>query len=212
MHAAVCTLATVCVFVASSFAQPPRNDNQTHIFYGRVVAIDRAAKTFTIDSGGRPLVFHYHPKTRISSFRGHVTWDTVQPGHSASVIMRLGPNNIGIAERVRFDEHAANVDYISLIRAVTVGGETVTGVAVGNYIAHEPPSDRFSRATEQSNAAAGVFVLHVRPDGTVGEVSAAKSMPSAELNERAAAWLKKWRFRPGSVTKVQMPVSYQRVF
>lgn len=211
MRAALFTIAIVSAFVGSAFGQPPRSANQTHIFYGKVVAIDRAAQTFTIDSAGRPLVFHYHPKTRISSFRGHVSWDTVRPGHSASVTMRLGPGNIGIAERVRFDEHAANAEYISLIRAVTVGGETVTGVAVGNYIAHEPPSDRFSRATEQTTAGAGVFVLNVRPDGTVGEVSAAKSLPSAELNQRAAAWLKQWRFRPGSVQKVQMPVGYQRL-
>lgn len=206
-------IALLCAVFNGAPAQPPPADNQTHIFYGEVLAVDPAAKTFTIKSNGRPLVFHYTEKTKISSPHRHVTWESIRPGQGAGVIMRLGPGNIGIAERVRFEEDASRAKDLSLYRAVTTAGETVTGMAVGNYVVHEPRSDKFARAAEfGTNAAAGVFVMTVRPDGTVAEVTAAKSMPYAEFNQRAAAWLKNWRFRPGSVVKVQMPVVYVKAF
>ena len=56
----------------------------------------------------------------------------------------------------------------------------------------------------------GVFLLEVRPDGTVGMVKMVKSMGHNELNLHAIKWLKQWRFKPNSVKEVQIPLSYKQ--
>jgi TonB family protein len=54
----------------------------------------------------------------------------------------------------------------------------------------------------------GLFVLSIRPDGTVESVNVAKSTGHSELDESAVAALRQWRFKPGSVTKVKMPMEF----
>ena len=182
-----------------------------HHFFGEVQAVDLAARTLTIKSGGRPLVFHYNRATKISSFHGHISWDRVRPGQGAAVAMRLGEGNIGVAVAVRFQHSAAYENLLSLYRARTLGGEVVSGVALANYIAHEPRSDRgYSRATENFLSATGVFKLGVRRDGTVAAVVPVKSLGNKDRDKYAADWLNEWRFRPNSVTEVQMPVGLVR--
>jgi TonB family protein len=55
---------------------------------------------------------------------------------------------------------------------------------------------------------ASMFVLSVRPDGTVSDVRALQTLGYPELDARAAKWFMKWRFRPNSVTEVRMPLRY----
>jgi hypothetical protein len=189
--------------------------NDVHIFYGEIKAVDPAAKTLAISSGGKTLVFHYSDKTKLSSYWGYVRWDKIQSGSAARVTMHLGEGNVGIADEVRIDPPYANASKVlSLYRARTTKGEVVSGVAVANYVVTEPRDQAFSRATMPStpNVYDGVFVLSVNPDGSVAKVAAAKSFAEPELNERAAGWLRKWRFRAGAVSEVQIPVMYHRIF
>lgn len=186
-----------------------------HVFYGEVANVNPGAKTFAIKSGGKTLVFHYTDQTKLSSYYGHVGWDKIRPGSAAGVTMHLGEGNVGIADKVKIDPpFASQANILSLYRARTTTGEVISGVAVANYVVTEPHDQSFSRATLDKNrlSCSGVFVLAVNPDGSVGRVTAAKSFGDAELNERAAVWLRKWRFRPGSVTEVQIPVNYVRIY
>ena len=131
----------------------------------------------------------------------------MKAGKGATVVMRLAEGNTGLAIKVRFDDNAgAAAKALSLLVARTTGGQTISGVAVANYIVHETPGEAFVRATGPPSKRDGVFVLSVRPDGSVGNVTAAKSLGSDEFNQRAAHWLRQWRFKPNTVTQVQVPV------
>ena len=53
----------------------------------------------------------------------------------------------------------------------------------------------------------GIFLLHVRPDGTVEAVEAFKSTGHSELDASAIAAFRRWRFHPGP-TKVKIPLAF----
>ncbi|MFL6529238.1 MAG: energy transducer TonB [Chthoniobacterales bacterium] len=201
----------ILLLLCPSSATPAANE--VHVFYGDIMSVDPAAKTFEIKSGGKTLVFHYTDKTKLGSRMTYARWDKLKAGDGASVTMHVGEGGIGVADDVRVDGYGNLSKTLSLIRARTTTGDIVTGVAVANYVASEPQGEAFSRATMsgQPNAVEGVFVVSVNPDGTVGRVAAAKSFSDPELNERAAVWLRKWRFRPGTVKEVQIPVDYTRL-
>ena len=121
--------------------------------------------------------------------------------------MRLAEGNSGLALKVRLDGNPGAAKALSLLVARTTGGETISGVAVANYILHETSSGAFLRATGPPAGRDGVFVLSVQPDGSVGSVTAAKSLGSDEMNQRAARLLRQWRFKPNTVTQVQVPIA-----
>ena len=54
----------------------------------------------------------------------------------------------------------------------------------------------------------GLFLLSVRPDGTVDSVQVDKSTGHRELDESAIAALEKWRFKPGIVSHVKIPMEF----
>jgi TonB family protein len=56
-----------------------------------------------------------------------------------------------------------------------------------------------------------MFRLSVQPDGTVASAAAYVSFGYEELDARTVKWLKKWRFRPNSVTEVRIPVAWARI-
>ncbi len=185
---AVAALASCFVFdVASAKPAPP----SAHMFFGEVQAVNVGAKTFTIKSNGTPLVFQYTDETKISG-ADYVRWDKVKSGQGAGVTMRLGPGNVGIASPGRFSRQDRGR---------------------GNRIGLRVSQSHCLRATETSRGgAAGIFKLGVRRDGTVGGVIALKSLGTKERDERAGNWLEKWRFRPNSVTEVQVPVRFRRAY
>lgn len=182
-----------------------------HTFYGEVRAVDLAAKTITIKSGGRILVFHVTDETKISSRFEYVRLDKVQRGQGAAVVMRLGEGNIGIAVNIRFDADASLAKSLALFSARTVRGEMISGIAVNNFIAYQPPAEAFVRGLDLGPNKARMFRLSVLSDGTVASATPYVSFGYEELNARAVKWLKKWRFQPNSVTEVRVPVSWSRL-
>ena len=192
---------------ASASAEPP-SASPLHTFYGEVKAIDLKAKTLTLKSNGRSFLFQITDETRISSPHGYVSWDKVRPGQGATVVMRLGEGNKGIALQVRFDADASRARYLSLYSAKTVHGEIIWGIAINNYVVSEPPEDAWVTGITYELKYISMFVLSVRPDGTVAEARPIRGLGYPELDARAAKWLKKWRFRPNSFTEVRMPFGY----
>src|SRR5437764_14758564 len=54
----------------------------------------------------------------------------------------------------------------------------------------------------------GSFILHVRPDGTVARVEVEDSTGAPLLDQTAIAAYSKWRFEPGRVKAVRVPMSF----
>jgi len=55
---------------------------------------------------------------------------------------------------------------------------------------------------------AGVFVAHVRPDGSVSRVTIERSTGHAILDKASIDAFSQWRFVPDSVTKCRIPIRY----
>jgi TonB family protein len=54
----------------------------------------------------------------------------------------------------------------------------------------------------------GRFALTIRPDGSVDSVKVLKSTGHSLLDEAAITALRRWRFRPGSIKLVRVPLVY----
>ncbi|MGH3632260.1 MAG: energy transducer TonB [Sciscionella sp.] len=125
----------------------------------------------------------------------------------------MGEGNVGLAVQVRFMIDNGRAESMKLWVARTRKGETISGPAIENYILSQPPPFSFSGGagyglTNKYGSRSGVFHLTVRPDGSVAEVTAAKSFGNDKMNLEAADWLKKWKFRPNSLTEVQVPMVF----
>jgi TonB family protein len=201
--------AVVLSFLAPDFASAKTDSSAPlHTFYGIVKAVDLAARTITLKSGGKSFVFHITSEMKISGPQGYASLDKVQPGQGAAVVMRLGEGGIGIAVMIRFDPAAGTANYLALYSARTMHGEMISGIAFNNYVVYEPPLDAWSSGITYEVKHASMFVLSVRPDGTVSDARPIQGLGYPELDARAVKWLKKWRFRPNSVTEVRMPFGY----
>lgn len=179
-----------------------------HIFSGEVKAVDLKARTITLKTHTRTFVFQITDETRISSFRGYVTWDKVRPGQGATVTMRLGEGNKGIAVKIRFDADAGQAKFLALFSARTTRGEMISGIAVSNFVVYEPPPMPINRGFDVGLNKLRMFRLSVRPDGTVASATPYVSFGNEDLDSRSIKWLMNWRFQPNSVTEVRMPVSW----
>lgn len=201
------------VFISGLARADSKSERGSAIFYGIVQAVDLGNKTFTIQAQGRSYVFHYNEQTKISSRHGYIRWDTVKAGQGATVLMRVGEGNVGLAVQVRFTDDNGQAESTKLFVVRTNKGETISGPAVDNYILSQPAPFSFSGGagyglSGKFGSRSGVFYLSVRPDGSVAEVTAAKSFGDDKMNMAAAVWLKKWKFRPNSVTEVQIPMTF----
>lgn len=198
------------ILLASFVSAKESSDSGVHTFYGEVVAIDPAKKVLQLKSGHQRFLFRYNDQTKMSSASGPVRLDRILRGTGAAVVMRVGEGNEGIALVIRFVPNASQVTP-PLISARTVRGERITGVAVGKFVDYEPPADEWSGgATLARRNNTGVFLLSVAADGTVSNVTLRTSTGYPELDARAEKWMKKWRFRPNSLTEVQLPMYFSQ--
>jgi TonB family protein len=181
-----------------------------HTFYGEVKAVDPTARTLTIGFGGKSFVFHVTDETKISASSRFVRFDNIKRGEGAAVVMRLDEKNRGIAVNVRIDPDPRLALFMSLLSAKTTRGETISGIAVNNLIAYQPPGYGFNRGIDFGKPRLGMFRVSVQPDGTVAHVTTTKSLGYEELDVRAAKWLQTWRFHPNSVTEARIPVVNSR--
>jgi TonB family protein len=197
----------VSLLLAGVVLATEASDAGKHTFYGEVVAIDQAAKVLQLKSGNQRFLFHYNDQTKIVGTNGPVRLDRITRGTGAVVVMRVGEGNAGLALIIRIVPDANQMQSLRLISARTVHGENITGIAVSNFVDYEPPADAWSGGpTLETRKNPGVFVLSVGPDGTVSNVTHRQSTGYPELDARAEKWMKKWRFRPSSVTEVQLPM------
>ena len=57
--------------------------------------------------------------------------------------MRVGEGGVGMAVQVRFDENKRADEDVSLYVVRTTSGQTLSGLAMWNYVAYEPQAKRF---------------------------------------------------------------------
>jgi TonB family protein len=199
------------LLLASFLSATETPDTGLHTFYGEVVVIDQAKKVLQLKNGKQRFLFHYNDHTKMSSSSGPVRLDRILRGTGAAVVMRVGEGDAGIALVIRFVPEPSKLKPIALFSARTVHGENITGNAVNRFVDYRPPDDEWSGgATLGRRNNAGVFVLAIAADGTVSNVTVRNSTGYPELDERAQRWMKKWRFRPNSLTEVQFPMYFSQ--
>jgi hypothetical protein len=199
----------VSLFLSDYVSAEEASASGLHTFYGEVVAIDQARKVIQLKSGNQRFLFHYNNQTRITSTSGSVRLDRILRGTGAAVVMRVGEGNAGIALQIRFVPNANKMETLALISARSVRGETIKGIALSNFVDYEPPSDAWVGGPMLENRKTpGLCVLSVAPDGTVSNVTVRTSTGYPELDARATKWMKKWRFRPNTLTEVRLPMYY----
>lgn len=54
----------------------------------------------------------------------------------------------------------------------------------------------------------GICVVTVGPDGSVTDATMAQSIGNNLLDQSALSTFKRWKFRPGTVTKVKIPITF----
>ena len=203
----------VTLVLVSFLSAKDAPDTGLHTLYGQVELIDPAKKVIVIQSHKQRLVFHYNEHTRISSTLGEVHMDRVIRGTHAAIVMRLVEGSVGIATEIRFVPYPSWAQTLALISARTVRGETINGAPVGKFVVYKPEADGWSGAVplaRRNNA--GLFVLSVAPDGTVASVGVRQSSGYPELDARAGNWMKKWRFKPNSLTEVRLPMFFTQTY
>jgi len=90
-----------------------------------------------------------------------------------------------------------------------VSGTTGSLRSVKAMVAYAPRPVYPYEARRQRVTGSGVALLTVdQRSGTVTDVLMAQSCGNAILDNSALDALRRWRFKPGSVTKVQVPITY----
>ena len=86
-----------------------------------------------------------------------------------------------------------------------VAKETTGGKAVAVY-APRPQLPEVARVKRL--AGSGVYLSHVRPDGSVSRVDVLRSTGHKVLDDAVVAAFSKWRFRPGTMSEIRTPVNF----
>jgi TonB family protein len=71
-----------------------------------------------------------------------------------------------------------------------------------------PPPEYPYKARLHNLQGSGSFILRVRPDGTVSRVEIEDSTGAPLLDQTVIATYSKWRFKPGKVKAVRVPVNF----
>jgi len=73
------------------------------------------------------------------------------------------------------------------------------------------PMPLYPRIAWVRNEGSGLFLLSLRPNGTVSAVAVERSTEYRELDAAAIKALKQWRFQAeASVTQVRIPINFRR--
>ena len=73
---------------------------------------------------------------------------------------------------------------------------------------YAPPPQLSPEVRARHLSGKGLFVLHIRSDGTVSDVQALQSTGHEELDAASIAAFSKWRFYPGQLKAVKIPITY----
>ena len=85
---------------------------------------------------------------------------------------------------------------------------TLASTDVRSTVAYAPQPDYPIGAARRGWEGAGLFRCNVRPDGAVSSVIVLQSTGYAILDQAGIAAFQRWRFKPGSVKAVKIPLRF----
>jgi hypothetical protein len=179
-----------------------------HTLYGEVRAYNPATKIMILRSNGQDLSFSVTNETHLSSYYGHVSLDKITRGSGATVTIKVDERGHGVAVHIRLEPNTNLAKSLALQSVRTLSGEVISGMAFNNYVVYRPPTDAWMGGVPFESTRQSMFVLSVQRDGTVSEVKPLRGLGYPELDARAAKWLKRWKFKPNSITEARLPMSY----
>ena len=186
-------------------------NNKLFVFHGKIQAVDTAARTFTLQSNKESYVFVVTDQTKIDKNGKAQKFADLKQDQLAEVDMHIGPGGKGMAVSVRLgfasgqlESRAYELQFGSLFAATTPSGKTISGPELSRLVVHEPKFEKILRATTFGPFKPAVFLLSVRPDGTISNVEMLNSTGYNELDERGMKWATKWRFQPNSVVQARV--------
>jgi TonB family protein len=99
-------------------------------------------------------------------------------------------------------------DVLSLFAATTPSGKRLGMVELMPLLLYGQMPASMGTWSRNYRLKVGVFLLAVRPEGTVAKVEMLQSTGQQALDGEVISDLKNWRFRPNSVTEVRVPAVY----
>ena len=98
---------------------------------------------------------------------------------------------------------------LSLLCCMLTSGESQVRTATFKERAIYAPRPKYPyEARQQGWAGSGVFVVHVRPDGTVSSIEIAQSTGYSILDQAGIEAFRQWRFRRGIVKQVKINLTW----
>ena len=208
VRAAFSLSSVISASAAPRFTPPPTpleaRPGDLHAFYGQVKAVDPAGRTFTI---GIPMQFTFKvaAETQITVRRGGAaSFDAIMPGAGTHIVARRDAKG-WTAQKITLEPGAK---FPAEMSATTAQGKNITGPDVAEFITYEPPAQIVNRGINFGRRS-GLFLVSVRPDGSVAGVRPIKSLGEKELDERATQRLMKMKFRPGALKEARIPVNLE---
>jgi hypothetical protein len=179
--------------------------NKIFVFRGKIQSVDAAARTFTLQMNEGSYVFVITNQTRIVRNGQTRQFADLKQGQPAEVEMKIGPGGKGLAVSIQLGissrESSSSVrasQFQSLFAATSPGGKTITWPELGRLVVQWPVFPILP-GIESGPFKIAVFLLSVRPDGTVSNVEMLNSTGYDKLDKRAAKWALVWRFRSNIV-------------
>ena len=77
-----------------------------------------------------------------------------------------------------------------------------------HFALYAPPPQYPFAARARHLTGAGIFACNVRADGTVASVAVLKSTGHEVLDDAAVAALRRWKFKPGELHVVKIPLAF----
>jgi TonB family protein len=96
----------------------------------------------------------------------------------------------------------------SLYAGTSITGQRLNASELEPLMLYKPMPMGIPAASLNWRLKVGVFLLTVRPEGTVGKVETLQSTGHSGLDGEIIGNLKRWRFRPNSVKEVRVPAEY----
>lgn len=183
-------------------------------FSGRVSLIDLAQRTVVV-SLGTSFLFHVPVTTPIAFRKGSAAdFTALKTGQTVEVVARREAKD-WTATKVTLPDRGIHVIDSAPARPFfggefsvrTTAGKTITGLAAQRYVLYAPPEQWVNRGIDLGRHS-GLFLLSIRPDGTVASVKILQSLTVRELDERSIGRLSRFKFRPGSLAEARVPISY----
>ena len=98
---------------------------------------------------------------------------------------------------------------VAPIKAPTVGRAGPMSISSAKALATYAPRPAYPyEARSHRITGSGVCVVSVDPSGRVTDASMAVSLGNPSLDNSATSTFRQWRFKPGSVSKVRIPITF----